>query len=102
MGGITKHYLISGRVQGVGFRAYTQRAAKALKLFGWVRNLGDGRVEALAYGSPAGQSEFEKRLRQGPPPSLVTDVKVADGLVGELGAADFEIRKDGTLPCCND
>ncbi len=47
---ITKHYLISGRVQGVGFRAFTERSARLLGLMGWVRNLEDGRVEAVATG----------------------------------------------------
>ena len=47
---IRAHVLISGRVQGVSFRWYTQRMAQRLGLSGWVRNLADGRVEALFEG----------------------------------------------------
>ncbi len=44
---VTKHYFISGRVQGVGFRAFTAKVAQAMKLVGWVRNVADGRVEVM-------------------------------------------------------
>ena len=56
----SKHYLISGRVQGVGFRAFTARHATELDLKGWVRNLNDGRVEAVATGPATVLEEFEK------------------------------------------
>jgi acylphosphatase len=99
MGGLTKHYLISGRVQGVGFRAYTQRIGEALNLIGWVRNLRDGRVEALVQGPEAALNEFEKQLRQGPPRSSVLEVVVTARTMEEKNVTLFEVRKDGEFPC---
>ena len=61
-----RRYLISGRVQGVGYRAFAQNAARELGLTGWARNRDDGGVEVRANGSPAGLDQFEGRLRQGP------------------------------------
>ena len=63
---VSKHYIISGRVQGVGFRYYVARQARALGLTGWVRNLPDGRVEAIAAGPQSAVDEFEGALRQRP------------------------------------
>ncbi len=68
------HVLIEGRVQGVGFRYYTQSVASQLGLAGFVRNLPDGRVEACAEGDEEALRKFLARLRQGPGYSLVTDV----------------------------
>lgn len=65
---------VVGRVQGVGFRAYTQRAAHSLKLVGWVRNQLDGHVEVIAEGSPEALRRLEAFLRVGPPGSLVETV----------------------------
>jgi acylphosphatase len=65
------HLIIKGRVQGVGFRYFTQEAAQTLKLQGWVKNLPDGSVEALAEGPKAVLEDFLKRLHQGPPLSRV-------------------------------
>ncbi len=63
---IAKHYIVSGRVHGVGFRYFVVRQARALGLTGWVRNLPDGTVEAVAAGPEASVSELEAALRQGP------------------------------------
>jgi acylphosphatase len=63
---IAKRYLISGRVQGVGFRYFAERAAREIGVTGWARNLADGSVEVHANGSPAQLSELEARLRMGP------------------------------------
>jgi acylphosphatase len=57
-GSIRAHVLVSGRVQGVNFRWYTQQKAQELGLTGWVRNLGDGRVEAIFEGE-------ERAVRRG-------------------------------------
>jgi acylphosphatase len=70
-----RHYLISGRVQGVGFRNFVVRSANQNKqLLGWVRNLRDGRVECLAGGDETTLAEFERQLRKGPMLSQVTSV----------------------------
>jgi acylphosphatase len=59
-------YLVRGRVQGVGYRDYAQRAASALGLTGYVRNLDDGRVEVCAAGPPDKLSDLAAALRKGP------------------------------------
>lgn len=69
-----RRYLISGRVQGVGFRYYAVREAKALGVVGWVRNLMDGRVEVIAAGDDTVLHAFESRLWQGPPHARVAAV----------------------------
>jgi len=73
-----KRYRVVGRVQGVGFRAFVLRQAGQLGLDGWVRNLGDGSVEALADASEAGHAAFESVLRRGPRFSDVRLVLVVD------------------------
>lgn len=63
---------VSGRVQGVGFRWSTRKAARELGLTGRVRNLPDGRVEAEVAGEPESLDAFRAWLRQGPPGSRVS------------------------------
>jgi acylphosphatase len=70
------HIIVSGRVQGVFFRDHTQRGACSLGLTGWVKNLRDGRVEALAEGERENIEDLISRLRQGPPLAQVQDVEV--------------------------
>lgn len=67
---------VEGRVQGVGYRAFTQKAAGRLGITGGVKNLPDGRVEILAEGPRVTLDELLKILRQGPPLSRVSDVLV--------------------------
>lgn len=59
------HYLVKGRVQGVGFRWFVHREAAALSLSGWVRNTEDGHVEVLAAGDPHLVAELARALRKG-------------------------------------
>jgi acylphosphatase len=59
-------FIVSGRVQGVGFRWFVMREATRLDLAGHVRNLPDGSVEVVAEGPPAGLASLEAALRQGP------------------------------------
>ena len=59
-------WIVAGRVQGVSFRYFTQQAARALGLEGWVKNLPDCSVEALVVGYAAKLADRERRLRQGP------------------------------------
>jgi acylphosphatase len=73
---VAAEIFVSGDVQGVGYRFFTQRAAEELKLSGWVRNLPDGRVQAEVEGPHARVEELLARLRVGPRLSSVTDVAV--------------------------
>lgn len=68
--------MISGRVQGVWFRAWTQQEAERLGLSGWVRNLADGRVEATFAGPSAQVEEMLRLCGQGPPLARVESVEV--------------------------
>lgn len=68
---------ITGRVQGVCFRAWTVEQAHALRLEGWVRNRRDGSVEAVFSGPPAAVDDIIRRCREGPPAAEVVDVSVA-------------------------
>lgn len=70
----TLSIFIEGRVQGVGFRAATVRQAHQLKVGGWVRNLPDGRVEALIQGEHAAVDQMLSWLLQGPPLARVRNV----------------------------
>lgn len=100
---IVKHYLISGRVQGVGFRAFTARAAQKLDLKGWVRNLDDGRVEALAKGFATHLAAFESRLRAGPPHGKVDTLAIRQWPSESAFAyTDFAVQQDGAKPCSAD
>lgn len=65
---------VTGRVQGVGFRAWTAREARALGIAGWVRNEPDGTVAALMAGERTALETMLERLRQGPPGAIVGNV----------------------------
>jgi acylphosphatase len=69
---------IEGRVQGVGFRAWTVREARRLQLRGWVRNRRDGKVEALLIGAAASIDAMVAACRQGPPLAQVAFVARED------------------------
>lgn len=75
---ICRQFKISGRVQGVAFRASALDEAQRLGLSGWVRNLPTGEVEALACGEPAELEALERWLWQGPRAARVTAVTAAD------------------------
>jgi acylphosphatase len=68
------HFLIKGRVQGVGFRWFVHREASELALRGWVRNTEDGDVEVVASGTPDDLAELRESLRRGPRGSRVDRV----------------------------
>lgn len=85
------HVFVSGRVQGVFFRAYTQKEALRLGLKGWVRNLPDGRVEAVFEGDASAVEEMIKWCHRGSPGAIVTKVEVREEpYKGEFST--FEIR----------
>lgn len=69
------HVVITGRVQGVGFRAFVEREAEALRLDGWVRNRRDGTVEAVFAGDESEIQHILMELNAGPPGAVVTDVR---------------------------
>lgn len=70
------HVWVSGRVQGVCFRDFAQRWASSFALGGWVRNLGDNRVEVLAEGDREGLELLLERLRIGPRAARVENLEV--------------------------
>jgi acylphosphatase len=89
---VSRRYLISGFVQGVGFRWFVLRHAQLLHLKGFACNLADGRVEVVADGTDEALAQLEARLRVGPASARVEQLEVT-----ELGAAiapeaGFEIR----------
>lgn len=75
---IRRKFLVEGRVQGVGFRSWAVRAAFALDLAGWVRNLPGDNVEVEAQGNPHALEELEKLLWRGPSSSRVDRVTMID------------------------
>lgn len=72
------HLWVRGRVQGVGFRAFTRGRAAELGLRGWVRNLPDGRVEARAVGDVGALRAWREAVQQGPRFAVVQDLKVVE------------------------
>ncbi len=77
MEGARAHIFVRGRVQGVFFRAFTRDVAMRLGLSGWVKNLYDGRVEAVFEGERAAVERAIDECREGPPGAYVEDVEVA-------------------------
>ena len=73
-----RHVNVTGRVQGVSFRAWTCEQAEALGVSGWVRNLPDGSVEALLSGSERSVATLIEALHRGPAAAQVTDVRVSE------------------------
>lgn len=71
-------WLLSGRVQGVGFRWFTREAAEELGLAGTVANLPDGRVEIEVAGDPETLADFRRRVEQGPPSGRVERLEEHD------------------------
>ena len=88
---LARRFLISGRVQGVGYRNFAQRAAVELGLRGWVRNLADGGVEAHAVGSAGAIEDFEARLRRGPRFAEVRGVEAMETVL-DAKIEGFHIR----------
>lgn len=72
---VARKFTISGMVQGVGYRFFTQRAAARHQVLGYVRNLKDGRVEALAEGDAIAVEGFKHELLTGPTYSKVEEIE---------------------------
>jgi acylphosphatase len=84
---MVRHYLVQGRVQGVGFRWFVHREATALALSGWVRNTEDGHVEVVAAGEPEPLAELRKALERGARCSRVD--RIEEHALAESEAADL-------------
>ena len=90
---MVRHYLVKGRVQGVGFRWFVHREAAALELSGWVRNTEDGHVEVLAAGGPGALADLTTALRKGSRGSRVDAViehELEDSEAAGLGPFHIE------------
>ena len=87
------HYLVKGRVQGVGFRWFVQREAAEIGLRGWVRNTEDGHVEIVAAGSSEDLAELKTALHKGSRGSRVDAVvehELAESEGEKLGPFEIE------------
>jgi acylphosphatase len=89
---MTVRFVVSGIVQGVGFRWFTVRRATGLGLTGFVRNLADGRVEVVAAGDSSTVGELEAALRVGPRSAQVASVEKAEILDEVDMRNSFDIR----------
>ena len=87
------HLRITGRVQGGGYRAWIIERAAALGLCGWVRNRGDGRVEALVIGDDAPLAAIVAACREGPRWAAVRQVEARDA--DDDGSAGFTAKPTG-------
>jgi len=88
---VARRVLVSGRVQGVGFRWFSSQAARELGLAGWVRNLRDGRVEAWLEGQPESVEELLTRIRRARPPARVDECLVEER--DPAGHAGFQVER---------
>jgi len=89
------HVLVSGRVQGVGFRYFVRQRAEAARLAGWVRNLRDGRVEAVLVGAPDAVQSVLDAINHGPGGAHVDEVITRPALPEESRVArtPLEVRR---------
>jgi acylphosphatase len=88
---IARRYFISGRVQGVGYRYFAERAADEIGVSGYARNLADGRVEVYAIGAPEQLERLSGMLAQGPRWADVTSVDSREEAV-EARVHGFSVR----------
>lgn len=86
------HTIVHGKVQGVWFRAWTRDTAKEMDVKGWVRNLADGNVEAVAQGDNSLLEQFLERLYVGPPLARVTTIDITMRKPEEVFSS-FDVRK---------
>jgi acylphosphatase len=91
---IARRYFVSGIVQGVGFRYFTQDEAERLQLAGFVRNLRDGRVEVYAMGSGEKLARLRALLERGPRGAMVQNVAEHPAEIDPQFAGEFSITYD--------
>ena len=87
---IARRTRVTGRVQGVFFRAWTRDEARSLGVFGWVRNCADGAVEAHVEGAEEAVEELIRRMRHGPAQARVAELQVDEAAIEDC--AGFEVR----------
>lgn len=75
---VTRHLIVTGRVQGVGYRNYMVHKARQFNIAGWVRNLSDGSVEAVIQGTAENVDALILRAHRGPPKAVVSNVTVIE------------------------
>ena len=85
-----RNYVVRGRVQGVGYRYFAQRAAQKIGVQGFVRNLDDGNVDVYAVGSPEQLAEFAGLLWQGPRFAEVRGVDQTEAAVRSVSGFQIE------------
>ena len=88
---VARRYVVTGRVQGVGFRWYTHDVAAREGIHGWVRNLADGSVEVVAEGDRESVDRLETSIRRGPAQARVADVETEE-MPPAHRVTGFEIR----------
>jgi len=88
---VARRAVVTGRVQGVGFRFFAERAAREAGVAGWVRNTEDGAVETFAEGEEASVRAYLEKLKVGPRVARVTAVLEEDA--GLAGHTTFEITR---------
>lgn len=85
---VIRHVIVTGRVQGVGYRAWTGDQAIMLGLHGWVRNRRDGSVEAVFAGPAELVAQLIEACHRGPPPARVDHVVASDASADMLALRD--------------
>jgi acylphosphatase len=85
-------WLVSGRVQGVGFRWFVLRQAESLGVVGWTRNLPDGRVEVVARGRSIALDQLDRHLRTGPRFARVDSVEKLDIPHEDVDYKSFQVK----------
>ena len=88
---VARRFVVSGRVQGVGYRYFALEAARREGLHGYVTNQDDGTVEAIAEGEAEAVDRFERALRRGPSHSRVENV-IVDDIAPGGASTGFEIK----------
>ncbi len=94
---VRAHVIISGKVQGVYFRGYVKERAESMGLHGWVRNLTDGRVEAVFEGEADDVRRMVSWCEKGPPAARVDDVSTEWGSPTR-DLSGFKLRRTETVP----
>src|SRR5260370_29344027 len=91
---VARRYFVSGIVQGVGFRYFTQDEAERLHLCGYVRNLRDGRVEVYAIGSADNLARLRTIIERGPRGAMIQNVDEESAEINLKFAEEFSITYD--------